>query len=101
LESLSLDDRLRKALINTQLPSKLSRDVDLKIAKRQRDGTAEGIMTELGTEGDGNDKLIKKFRERAAVLKMPEGIRKVFDEELRMLLDWSLLLVRRMLRRIT
>ena len=37
-------------------------------------------------ESDGKDKLIEKFRERAASLKMPEGVRKVFDEELNKLM---------------
>ena len=93
LESLAVDDRLRKALlvlkkelINAQLQSKLSRDVDSKIAKRQREyylmEQLKGIKKELGMESDGKDKLIEKFKERAGVLKMPEGVRKVFDEEL-------------------
>lgn len=93
LESLAVDDRLRKALlvlkkelINAQLQSKLSRDVDSKIAKRQREyylmEQLKGIKKELGMESDGKDKLIEKFKERAATLKMPEGVRKVFDEEL-------------------
>jgi Lon-like ATP-dependent protease len=38
------------------------------------------IEKELGMESDGKDKLIEKFRERAASLKMPEGVRKVFAE---------------------
>jgi len=33
-------------------------------------------------ESDGKDKLIEKFRERAAALKMPESVRKMFDKEL-------------------
>ncbi|KAF8806924.1 ATP-dependent protease La [Phlegmacium glaucopus] len=93
LESLVVDDRLRKALlvlkkelINAQLQSKLSRDVDSKIAKRQREyylmEQLKGIKKELGMESDGKDKLIEKFRERAAALKMPDGVRKVFEEEL-------------------
>ncbi|TFK31442.1 Lon protease C-terminal proteolytic domain-containing protein, partial [Crucibulum laeve] len=93
LEALAVDDRLRKALlvlkkelINAQLQSKLSRDVDSKIAKRQWEyyllEQLKGIKKELGMENDGKDKLIEKFRERAAALKMPEGVRKVFDEEL-------------------
>ncbi|KAK7042923.1 ATP-dependent Lon protease pim1 [Paramarasmius palmivorus] len=93
LEALHVDDRLRKALlvlkkelINAQLQSKLSRDVDSKIAKRQREyylmEQLKGIKKELGMESDGKDKLIEKFRERAAQLKMPEPVRKVFDEEL-------------------
>ncbi|KAI0316908.1 ATP-dependent protease La [Amylostereum chailletii] len=93
LESLVVEDRLRKALlvlkkelINAQLQSKLSRDVDSKIAKRQREyylmEQLKGIKKELGMESDGKDKLIEKFRERAASLNMPEAVRKVFDEEL-------------------
>ncbi|TFY60308.1 hypothetical protein EVJ58_g5229 [Rhodofomes roseus] len=93
LESLIVEDRLRKALlvlkkelINAQLQSKLARDVDSKIAKRQREyylmEQLKGIKKELGMESDGKDKLIEKFKERAAALKMPEGVRKAFDEEL-------------------
>jgi Lon-like ATP-dependent protease len=93
LESLVVDDRLRKALlvlkkelINAQLQSKLSRDVDSKIAKRQREyylmEQLKGIKKELGMESDGKDKLIEKLKERAAALKMPEAVRKVFDEEI-------------------
>ncbi|PFH46198.1 hypothetical protein AMATHDRAFT_43739 [Amanita thiersii Skay4041] len=93
LESLVVDDRLRKALlvlkkelINAQLQSKLSRDVDSKIAKRQREyylmEQLKGIKKELGIESDGKDKLIEKFKERAAALKMPEAVRKVFEEEI-------------------
>lgn len=97
LESLVVDDRLRKALlvlkkelINAQLQSKLARDVDSKIAKRQREyylmEQLKGIKKELGMESDGKDKLIEKFRERAAALNMPDGVRKVFDEELNKLM---------------
>ncbi|KAI0696920.1 ATP-dependent protease La [Cytidiella melzeri] len=93
LESLTVEDRLRKALlvlkkelINAQLQSKLSRDVDSKIAKRQREyylmEQLKGIKKELGMESDGKDKIIEKFKERAASLKMPEAVKKVFDEEL-------------------
>ncbi|KAF8591079.1 ATP-dependent protease La [Ramaria rubella] len=97
LESLVIEDRLRKALlvlkkelINAQLQSKISRDVDSKIAKRQREyylmEQLKGIKKELGMESDGKDKMIEKFKERAASLKMPEGVRKVFDEELNKLM---------------
>ncbi|KAF8201098.1 Lon protease C-terminal proteolytic domain-containing protein [Mycena galopus ATCC 62051] len=93
LESLEVTDRLRKALlvlkkelINAQLQSKLARDVDSKIAKRQREyylmEQLKGIKKELGMESDGKDRLLDKFRERAAALRMPEAVRKVFDEEL-------------------
>jgi hypothetical protein len=46
----------------------------------------KGIKKELGMESDGKDKLIEKFRERAAALRMPEVVRKVFDEELNKLI---------------
>ncbi|KAG8959118.1 ATP-dependent Lon protease pim1 [Tulasnella sp. 419] len=93
LESLVIQDRLQKALlvlkkelVNAQLQSKISRDVESKIQKRQREyylmEQLKGIKKELGMESDGKDKLIEKFRERAAALKMPEQVRKVFDEEL-------------------
>ncbi|KAB5593977.1 Lon-related ATP-dependent protease [Ceratobasidium theobromae] len=93
LESLIVEERLQKALlvlkkelINAQLQSKISRDVESKIQKRQREyylmEQLKGIKKELGMESDGKDKLIEKFRERANSLKMPEGVRKVFEEEL-------------------
>ncbi|KAG8762292.1 ATP-dependent Lon protease pim1, partial [Ceratobasidium sp. 423] len=93
LESLIVEERLQKALlvlkkelINAQLQSKISRDVESKIQKRQREyylmEQLKGIKKELGMESDGKDKLIEKFRERANSLKMPEGVRKIFEEEL-------------------
>ncbi|KIM33559.1 hypothetical protein M408DRAFT_61148 [Serendipita vermifera MAFF 305830] len=93
LESMVVEDRLQKALIvlkkeliNAQLQSKISRDVDSKIAKRQREyylmEQMKMIKKELGMESDGKDKLIEKFKERANALRMPELARKVFDEEL-------------------
>ncbi|KAI9509820.1 ATP-dependent protease La, partial [Russula earlei] len=93
LESLVVEDRLRKALlvlkkelINAQLQSKLSRDVDSKIAKRQREyylmEQLKGIKKELGMESDGKDKLIEKLKARAAQLAMPELVKRVFEEEL-------------------
>jgi ATP-dependent Lon protease len=50
----------------------------------------KGIKKELGIESDGREKLIQKFRERVdgvegdpeSGLKMPEQVRKVFEEEL-------------------
>ena len=93
LESLSVQDRLQKALtilkkelINAQLQSKIARDVETKLHKRQREvylmEQLKGIKKELGMESDGKDKLLEKFKERAATLKMPEAVRKVFDEEI-------------------
>ena len=93
LESLEVGDRLSKALIvlkkeliNAQLQSKLSRDVDTKIAKRQREyyltEQLKNIKKELGLESDGKDKLMEKFRSRAKGLKMPAEVEKVFEEEM-------------------
>ncbi|KAE9397702.1 ATP-dependent protease La [Gymnopus androsaceus JB14] len=66
---------LKKELINAQLQNKISKDVDTKIAKRQREyylmEQLKGIKKELGLESDGKDKLLQKFKERAAQLDMP------------------------------
>jgi len=42
----------------------------------------KGIEEVLGLESDGIDKLIEKFKEHAAALKIPEAICNVFDEEI-------------------
>ena len=93
LESMNIEDRLQKALlvlkkelVNAQLQSKISKDVENKIQKRQREyylmEQMKGIKKELGIESDGKDKLIEKFKEKASKLNMPEAVRTVFDEEL-------------------
>ncbi|KAL7269945.1 ATP-dependent Lon protease pim1 [Rhizina undulata] len=93
LETLSVEDRLQKALVvlkkelmNAQLQSKISKDVEAKIQKRQREywlmEQMKGIRRELGIESDGKDKLVEKFKEKAENLAMPEAVKKVFDEEL-------------------
>ncbi|XAO21517.1 ATP-dependent protease La [Cryptococcus bacillisporus CA1280] len=93
LSSTSIEDRLQRALvllkkelINAQLQFKIARDVDTKIQKRQREyylmEQLKGIKKELGMESDGKDKLVEGFKEKASKLAMPEGVRKVFDEEL-------------------
>ncbi|KAF9086275.1 ATP-dependent Lon protease pim1 [Mortierella sp. GBA35] len=93
LESLTIEDRMQKALLvlkkelmNAQLQSKISKDVENKIAKRQREyylmEQLKGIKKELGIESDGKDKLIEKFREKGIKLAMPEQVKKVFDEEI-------------------
>lgn len=93
LETLNVEDRLQKALVvlkkelmNAQLQSKISKDVEGKIQKRQREywlmEQMKGIRRELGIESDGKDKLVEKFKEKAAKLAMPEAVKKVFDEEL-------------------
>lgn len=93
LESLNIRERLQKALLvlkkelmNAQLQNKISKDVEQKIQKRQREyyltEQLKGIKKELGIESDGKDKMVDKFREKANSLRMPEQVRKVFDEEL-------------------
>ena len=92
LASLNVEQRLSKALevikkehMNAQLSSKISKDVESKIQKRQREywlmEQMKGIRRELGLESDGKDKLVEKFKEKASKLAMPEPVKKVFDEE--------------------
>lgn len=91
LETLGVEERLQKALVvlkkelmNAQLQSKISKDVEAKIQKRQREywlmEQMKGIRRELGIESDGKDKLVEKFKEKADKLAMPESVKKVFDE---------------------
>ncbi|KAG8531747.1 ATP-dependent Lon protease pim1 [Bacidia gigantensis] len=93
LETMNIEERLQKALMvlkkelmNAQLQSKISKDVESKIQKRQREywlmEQMKGIRRELGIESDGKDKMIEKFREKANKLAMPEAVKKTFDEEL-------------------
>lgn len=92
LNTTSMEDRLQKALLvlkkelmNAQLQNKISRDVEGKIQKRQREyylmEQLKGIRKELGLESDGKDKMVEKFKEKAAALNMPEPVKKVFEEE--------------------
>lgn len=91
LETLQVEERLQKALVvlkkelmNAQLQSKISKDVEAKIQKRQREywlmEQMKGIRRELGIESDGKDKLVERFKEKADKLAMPEAVKKVFDE---------------------
>ena len=93
LETLNIEERLQKALVvlkkelmNAQLQSKISKDVESKIQKRQREywlmEQMKGIKRELGIESDGKDKLVEKFKTKASELAMPDVVKKVFDEEL-------------------
>ena len=91
LETLTIGERLQKALLvlkkelmNAQLQSKISKEVESKIAKRQREyylmEQLKGIKKELGIESDGKDKLVEGFKEKAKKLDMPDAVKKVFDE---------------------
>ncbi|KAJ2832996.1 ATP-dependent Lon protease pim1 [Coemansia erecta] len=92
LSDLNVGTRLEKALVvlkkelmNAQLQNKISKDVEAKISKRQRDfylmEQLKGIKRELGLESDGKDKLIEQFKAKALALAMPDEVKKVFDEE--------------------
>ena len=93
LETMNVEERLSKALMvlkkelmNAQLQSKISKDVENKIQKRQREywlmEQMKGIRRELGIESDGKDKMVEKFKEKASKLAMPDAVKKTFDEEL-------------------
>ena len=93
LETMNIEERLTKALtvlkrelMNAQLQNKISKDVESKIQKRQREywlmEQMKGIRRELGIESDGKEKLVEKFKEKADKLAMPEPVKKVFEEEL-------------------
>lgn len=93
LETMDVRERLSKALMvlkkelmNAQLQAKISKDVESKIQKRQREywlmEQMKGIRRELGIESDGKDKMVEKFKEKADKLAMPEAVKKVFEEEL-------------------
>lgn len=93
LETTNIEERLQKALMvlkkevmNAQLQSKINKDVERSISKRQREyflmEQMKGIRRELGIESDGKDKMVEKFREKGLKLAMPEAVKKVFDEEL-------------------
>ncbi len=93
LETMNVEERLTKALMvlkkelmNAQLQAKISKDVESKIQKRQREywlmEQMKGIRRELGIESDGKDKMVEKFKEKADKLAMPEAVKKVFEEEL-------------------
>ena len=93
LATSNIEERLMKGLVvlkqemkNAQLQNKISKDVENKIQKRQREywlmEQMKGIRRELGIESDGKDKMIEKFREKANKLAMPEAVQKVFQEEL-------------------
>lgn len=93
LETMDIEDRLlkgmmvlKKELMNAQLQSKITKDVENKIAKRQREywlmEQMKGIRRELGIESDGRDKMVEMFRGKGSKLAMPNTIKKIFDEEL-------------------
>ena len=92
LSSLNIEDRLEKSLLvlkkelmNAELQNKISKDVETKIQKRQREyylmEQLKGIKRELGID-DGRDKLIETYKKRVEKLKLPKNVKKIFDDEL-------------------
>jgi len=93
LEEMNVEKRLgkslevlKKELLSAELQKKVSDDVKARVEKKNREyllmEQMRQIKRELGIESDGKDKLIEKFTEKATKLAMPEGVRKVFDEEM-------------------
>lgn len=95
LESLNIEQRLEKSLLvlkkelmNAELQNKISKDVETKIQKRQREyylmEQLKGIKRELGID-DGRGKMIETFKKRIENLQLPESVQSVFDEEVQKL----------------
>jgi ATP-dependent Lon protease len=96
LESLVVEERLNRALVvlkkelaNAKLQQEISKEVDKKISRKQQEyflmEQLKGIKKELGMDGDGKEKLIERFKDKAKKLAMSEQIRTVFDEVCRFL----------------
>ncbi len=96
LESLVIEERLSKSLLvlkkelaNVKLQQEISKEVDSKINRKQQEyylmEQLKGIKKELGMDSDAKEKIIEKFRKKAAESKMPEPVKLVFDEELQVL----------------
>jgi len=91
LESLVIEERLHKALIvlkaelaGARLQKEISEGAEANIAKGQEEyiyrEQLKFIRKKLGIDTDGKEKLVEKFKARAAELKMPDEVKKVFDE---------------------
>ncbi|CCE64229.1 hypothetical protein TPHA_0H00180 [Tetrapisispora phaffii CBS 4417] len=92
LESSNIEHRLEKSLLilkkelmNAELQNKISKDVETKIQKRQREyylmEQLKGIKRELGID-NGRDKLIDSFKEKVEKLTLPDAVQKIFDDEI-------------------
>lgn len=91
LETLDIEERLNRSLVvlkkelaNCRLQQEISKEVDQKIGRKQQQyflmEQLKGIKKQLGMEGDGKEKLIERFQEKAKKLVMPEQVREVFDD---------------------
>ncbi|GMM27994.1 ATP-dependent Lon protease [Martiniozyma asiatica (nom. inval.)] len=91
LECTNITERLQLALevmkketMQRNLQRQIEEDIQERMTKRHKEyhlnEQLKLIKKELGID-DGRDKLIAKFKERADKLKMPEEVKKVFNEE--------------------
>ncbi|KAG0169163.1 ATP-dependent Lon protease pim1 [Apophysomyces sp. BC1015] len=91
LEAVQIDKRLQKALlvlkkelVHAELQEKISKQVESKITDRQREyyllEQLKSIKRELGLESDTKDGLLEYFETKAEKLRMPEPVKKVFNE---------------------
>lgn len=76
---------LKKELMNKEMQKKIEKDIEERMAKRHREyhlnEQLKWIKKELGID-DGRDKLIAKYNDRVKNLKMPEEVKKIYDEEI-------------------
>jgi len=93
LETMSLQERLNKALVLlkrelqlSQLQQTIKQDVEKRIDKQQRQyflqEQLKSIKKELGLERDDKEALVGKFNARVAKLALPVTAKAVYDEEI-------------------
>ncbi|MCE9613080.1 MAG: endopeptidase La [Lentisphaerae bacterium] len=93
LATLSIRDRLRKALVLlkkeidvSKIQAQIGKQIEEKVTKQQRDyflrEQLKAIKKELGLAKEGKEAEVEKFMERLAKLKLTEEARRRVDEEL-------------------
>lgn len=101
LECLNIRERLhfglnllKAELENAKLQLSISKQVEKKITKRQREyflmEQLKEIQKELGMTPDGKKKLIEDFKLKAMSLKMPQDVENVLNEEISKLLHFDM-----------
>lgn len=93
LESNSVEERLQKALVIlkkellvAQLQASIVKEVENKVAQRQREyflhEQLKVIKKELGLEVDVKEKMTQQFKEKADLLDLSRNVREIIDEEI-------------------